>query len=141
MKRNPPGVLWIGLVALALISLIQAAFAIERNSVPLLVGVLLNLVLLGGLFTGQKWAYVLTLLFCGGAFVVPLAQGALTVAMGTLAGNALVFGPMLLATPYFWGPPKSGLPDPLRCPNCGYSLLGLTEPRCPECGQRFVPPT
>lgn len=24
-------------------------------------------------------------------------------------------------------------PDPLRCPGCGYSLVGLIEPRCPEC--------
>jgi tRNA(Ile2) C34 agmatinyltransferase TiaS len=26
--------------------------------------------------------------------------------------------------------------DP-RCTRCNYSLIGLTEPRCPECGQRF----
>lgn len=28
------------------------------------------------------------------------------------------------------------------CPQCGYSLRGLTEPRCPECGAliRFMPP-
>jgi len=26
-----------------------------------------------------------------------------------------------------------------RCRGCGYSLVGLTEPRCPECGRRFDP--
>jgi len=28
------------------------------------------------------------------------------------------------------------------CPNCGYSLRGLAEPRCPECGViiRYMPP-
>ena len=26
-----------------------------------------------------------------------------------------------------------------RCTKCGYSLKGLTEPRCPECGEPFNP--
>jgi len=26
----------------------------------------------------------------------------------------------------------------VRCPQCGYSLVGLTELRCPECGTRFT---
>ncbi len=25
-------------------------------------------------------------------------------------------------------------PDPLKCGKCGYSLVGLTSDRCPECG-------
>ncbi len=25
-------------------------------------------------------------------------------------------------------------PDQLRCGNCGYSLVGLTSDKCPECG-------
>ncbi len=29
--------------------------------------------------------------------------------------------------------------DPGFCINCGYNLTGLTEPRCPECGQPFEP--
>ena len=28
-------------------------------------------------------------------------------------------------------------PKTARCANCGYNLTGLTEPRCPECGQAF----
>ena len=27
--------------------------------------------------------------------------------------------------------------DGTRCLNCDYNLTGLTEPRCPECGQPF----
>ena len=26
-----------------------------------------------------------------------------------------------------------------HCHRCGYDLTGLTEPRCPECGQPFEP--
>lgn len=26
----------------------------------------------------------------------------------------------------------------VRCPKCGYSLVGLAELRCPECGERFT---
>jgi hypothetical protein len=26
-----------------------------------------------------------------------------------------------------------------RCLHCGYNLIGTIEPRCPECGQAFVP--
>ncbi len=28
---------------------------------------------------------------------------------------------------------------PWLCKGCGYPLLGLTEPSCPECGERFDP--
>lgn len=31
-----------------------------------------------------------------------------------------------------------GPSEPGNCENCGYSLFGLTEPRCPECGHRFT---
>jgi hypothetical protein len=31
------------------------------------------------------------------------------------------------------------LPESATCLNCGYSLRGLTEPRCPECGVPFRP--
>jgi hypothetical protein len=47
----------------------------------------------------------------------------------------LLFKPMTVAQ-------GSSSPDPqsaveLVCPLCEYSLRGLTEPRCPECGYRF----
>jgi hypothetical protein len=29
---------------------------------------------------------------------------------------------------------KPGVPNGPRCAKCGYSLVGLTVPRCPECG-------
>lgn len=27
----------------------------------------------------------------------------------------------------------------LKCPRCGYPLQGLSEPTCPECGNKFNP--
>ncbi len=30
-------------------------------------------------------------------------------------------------------------PDPMACTNCGYQLVGLAEPRCPECFKPFDP--
>ncbi len=31
-------------------------------------------------------------------------------------------------------------PVPRECPECGYDLRGLPEPRCPECGEPFFRP-
>jgi hypothetical protein len=39
-----------------------------------------------------------------------------------------------------WRPlrdPQDGLPD-VRCPACGYRMVGLTESRCPECGVTYT---
>ena len=30
---------------------------------------------------------------------------------------------------------KGGEPGPLECGKCGYSLVGLTSDKCPECGE------
>ena len=32
---------------------------------------------------------------------------------------------------------RLGFEDGITCARCGYNLTGLTEPRCPECGQPF----
>jgi len=38
------------------------------------------------------------------------------------------------ATPDPSAPTGSAYADDLFCPECGYSLRGLTSDRCPECG-------
>jgi hypothetical protein len=39
------------------------------------------------------------------------------------------------------GPPDwDSLVEQIKCPMCRYSLRGLVEPRCPECGYRFTWP-
>ena len=36
-------------------------------------------------------------------------------------------------------PPRRDPFAGLNCPACGYELRGLSEPRCPECGEGFDP--
>src|SRR5215471_12139833 len=35
-------------------------------------------------------------------------------------------------------PDRAAMGREILCPLCGYNLRGLVEPRCPECGHRFV---
>ncbi len=86
---------------------------------------------------------------------VRIASVALTVAWGGALYVAIVewnapFGGRLgaiamLALAAFMSLPALGACLPLKpeidpttvCANCGYSLLGLRQPRCPECGTPF----
>ncbi len=139
MDRQRPPALWVGLVALGLISLAQLGASSHRHGI-LLISVGLNVVLLIGLYSGHRWAYVLTLFFCVAGAVAGFASKP-SAGLIVLIGNGFVAVPVILSTKYFWVKAEpTGLPDPLRCPTCGYSLLGLTEPRCPECGQEFKMP-
>lgn len=48
---------------------------------------------------------------------------------------------ILIMAPLSWAIGKA-LPQVHQfgaCPHCGYLLYGLTDPRCPECGQPFDP--
>jgi hypothetical protein len=60
--------------------------------------------------------------------------GAMTAAMR--AGERMI---LLMCKPE--GVPEGGrgsaAPNAVRCPFCGYCLVGLREPRCPECGSAF----
>ena len=50
-------------------------------------------------------------------------------------GLTYPFVAVLLPTLFvWWFVPKH---RPGHCQRCGYDLTGLTEPRCPECGQPF----
>ena len=92
------------------------------------------------------------------ATVVSLAGG-LAVALGCMAINRQLPAPIavligggtvpitwVLATVLIWRETSTerltrltahGMPA-ISCPLCGYSLAGLTEARCPECGARFT---
>jgi hypothetical protein len=36
-----------------------------------------------------------------------------------------------------WWFPVADCPGQTRCRKCGYTLRGITEPRCPECGEKI----
>lgn len=56
------------------------------------------------------------------------------VAMGVLYAIAVIPVSMLA-----WLRPPRPPAGELKCPQCGYLLYGLQEPRCPECGTAFDP--
>ncbi len=101
MKRDIPGVLWISVAALALISVLTL-FAMLRNGSPaLLAAVICNIVILIGLVMGKKWAYALTVAFSALGVIVAFSKGAGS-GLSVLAGNALVVVPMVLCTSFFF---------------------------------------
>ena len=77
-------------------------------------GTLLSLLIAAAFVVSARWFLAL--------FIVPLCVVFLSVAV-----------PTLLAWRFWPKPVKPG-----HC-RCGYNLTGLTEPRCPECGQPFEP--
>src|SRR4051812_12886770 len=89
------------------------------------------------------------------ALVGGVAFGALSLAINfrmppqfaILLGGGFVPIVWVLATVLVWTETRAERADRLRalggpraiaCPVCGYSLTGLTEARCPECGGRFT---
>lgn len=140
MKRPVPYAVLVSIVLLGIVSAVQLVLAAKWQSGTLLAAVLLNVAIMFGLRAGHRWAYVALLvtsvLGVGGQLVRSAAAGFLT-----LLFNGVICGPVLLSTDFFLGGQHAGeSADPLRCPECGYSLLGLTTPRCPECGARFPDP-
>ena len=96
-----------------------------------------------------------TIAAAGGAILVgaaagALASGALRVgdseSVGAFVGSILTIVVWLIATVFVWRETpmeraariKSSGRSGVACPNCGYNMTGLTEPRCPECGSKFT---
>jgi protein-S-isoprenylcysteine O-methyltransferase Ste14 len=50
-----------------------------------------------------------------------------------------ITGVLLVILGYLLAMPLWRTQEHPRCQKCGYSLHGMTEPRCPECGTRFDP--
>ncbi len=141
MNRRRPAILWVALVTVGVISLAQLGASSGTQSVIVLVSAVLSAFLLIGLHAGHRWAYVLTLLFCVVGPIAGFDEGPEAGWQILIVIWLMVAVPVILSSRFFWVQPRRDeLPDPLRCPKCGYSLLGLTEPRCPECGQEFKMP-
>ena len=101
MRRDMPGTLWVAIVALAVITLATLAAALKMRPLVPLVGSACNAVLLIGLVRGQKWAYVLTVVFCVLGVAVGFAKGC-SYGLGVLFGNGIVLVPVLLCTDFFF---------------------------------------
>jgi predicted RNA-binding Zn-ribbon protein involved in translation (DUF1610 family) len=56
---------------------------------------------------------------------------------GGAAGLIWIWLPVIFSSESRTVRSESGHVD-VRCPACGYSLIGLRELRCPECGEQFV---
>jgi hypothetical protein len=139
MKRAVPIGVWVTVVLLGLVSLIQLGVALSQSNLALLVAVAANVVIMLGLYAGHRWAYVVLLVFSAAGVVFGFTQGA-GQGIGVLFFNGMICLPTVLSRDFFFGKGAPSPYNPLYCPHCGYSLLGLTEPRCPECGARFDGP-
>lgn len=97
-----------------------------------------------------RWTLLATLLSlaCGGAVgavSLALARG-MPPPFAILIGGGVVPIVWVLATVFIWRETaeerarrlSTDAAAPVACPLCGYSLAGLREARCPECGSQFT---
>lgn len=78
--------------------------------------------------------------------VLILSRSQIPAGIATLIGGGTVPITWCLATVAIWRETKAerasrlalGSAAPVACPLCGYSLAGLREARCPECGSEFT---
>ena len=138
VRREIPGALWFGLVALALIVVVQFLLGMGQGNVPLLIGAACSLVLLFGLYHGYRWAFVMTLLLGMLGILTTLVRNPL-IGLGTIVINGFVLVPIWLAKDYFWAPrwaARDGRPK--FCGRCGQDLAGIGGRFCPNCGNEVA---
>ena len=100
----------------------------------------------------MPWRRFILAVGCGAAATVPMAAGLGDALLGWVAvavrdathsqplavttWTLLSVMPGLVLTAYI--ALRAAPPSPeTRCRKCGYILRGITEPRCPECGERI----
>ncbi len=105
MKKQIPASLWIAIVALVIIALIHLGLSFKTSSLVLLVSVVVEAILVAGLIYGQKWAYILVLVFSVLGVAASLSKGA-EQGLGVLLGNAIVVVPMVINTRFFFPKPQ-----------------------------------
>lgn len=115
MQRRCPLVLYVGLISLGLISVMQLGVGLSRGRPIILLAVALNIVLMVGLYAGQRWAFVLTILFSVGGVLAIGAKHRNQLA-GVLLGNGFVVVPVLLSSRYFWDEPYQPEMPPVARP-------------------------
>ena len=113
-----PGVLWIAIFTLGIITILTLFSGLARGSVAVLLAAVCNLGLLLGLVLGHKWAYVLTIVFAVAGVAVAFGKSAAQ-GLVVLIGNAVVVVPVLLSTRYFFPPepPAELSREPIHSPS------------------------
>ena len=139
MKRRRPWIMWIALISLGVMVVAQFGMSVDEGP-ALLLSAVLSFFLLLGLWHGQRWAYVVTVVVVLITFVVGVADGDDDV-VPVLMCNSLVAIPVLLSTRYFWvRSDGSGLSPP----DAAQRAVAPPHPPlatgwCPQC-RRGVPP-
>ena len=106
MKKQRPASLWVAIVALGIIAIVHLGLAITTNP-ALFFSVVLDTILIGGLVYGQKWAYIVVLVFSALGIAVSLSTG-IEQGLAMLVGNAIVVVPMVLSTSFFFPKAHAG---------------------------------
>jgi hypothetical protein len=116
-KPAPPGVLFIGLLALGIITVLRLFSAMARPSLAGFFAVVCNLGLILGLLLGHRWAYVVLILFSIAGIAVAFGRSA-SQGLFVLLGDGIVVIPVILCTHYFFSS-SSTVDDPteLSSPN------------------------
>lgn len=116
MPRRVPGVLYVALVSLAVMSVGQLGVGLGRGRPTILLAVALNVAMILGLYAGRRWAFVLTLLFSV-AGVLMIGSRHPNQFVGMVIGNGFVVVPVLMSARYFWDEPSGpGTPEPHERP-------------------------
>lgn len=139
MQSNRPGALWVGLIVLALVIVLNVLIGLGSGSAVLLVSGALNAALWWGLFSGHRWAYVVTLVFASINVIYALGQDEFVVILGMILGNLAVALPVWLAHDYFWGARRADMARPNFCGRCGSGLPPDDRAACPSCGAPLRP--
>ena len=114
-QRNIPGVLWIGIVALGVVTLLTLISGVSRGSAAACVAAGFNSLILVGLLLGYRWAYILLMVFSIAGVAVALSRSG-GQGLAVLLGNCIVVVPVLLSTHYFSGPSPQEI-SPQHSPN------------------------
>ena len=100
MKRRIPNPLWVSITFLALMTIAKLGFV---ASAPLiLIDIALSALLLFGLITGKRWAYILAIGFTVLGTVATLLTRGTQMGLAVLAFDGIVLIPVLLCTSYFF---------------------------------------
>jgi len=98
-KKSIPTILWIAIISMGVFACLHLIVSFSK---PVqLIAFIVNAVLLIGLYSGKKWAYVVTIIASLAAPLVLISQ-AIEISLVILILNSLVLIPVLISTRYFF---------------------------------------